>query len=186
VTANVAGGRPVGYGQLPYDAAMPPLFGAEQTLAWRADWPSGPPGEVLDRMDRLHWRTVERFGMGGARVRRDGRDATVALLGRLPLLVFEHEADVIEPERIERRWRIAGGLMVRQPSAGTLALGLARRGEGLRARVRVEAMPSRLALVPGANRLHPAFHELASNAYLAALRRLLAGSAPTPASPAHR
>jgi hypothetical protein len=149
---------------------MPPLFEAEQTLRWRADWSSRPPGELLDRMERLHWRTVERFAAGGARVRRDGRDATVALLGRLPLLVFEHEADVIEPERVERRWRIAGGLMVRQPSAGTLALGLAREGDGLRAWVRVEGMPSRLAGVPVARRLHPAFHELASNAYLRALR----------------
>jgi hypothetical protein len=156
---------------------MPPLFGAEQTLSWRADRSSPLPSELLDRMDRLHWRTVERFAVGGARVRRDGRDATVALLGRVPLLVFEHEADAIEPERIERRWRIAGGLMVGRPSAGTLALGLASEGDGVRAWVRVEGMPSRLASVPGANRLHPAFHELASNAYLAALRRLLTGSA---------
>jgi hypothetical protein len=165
---------------------MPPLFGAEQTLSWRADRSSPLPSELLDRMDRLHWRTVERFAVGGARVRRDGRDATVALLGRVPLLVFEHEADAIEPERIERRWRLAGGLMVRRPSAGTLALGLASEGDGVRAWVRVEAMPSRLAGVPIASRLHPAFHELASNAYLRALRRLLTEGAPAPAKPARR
>jgi hypothetical protein len=158
------------YSHLTYDAGMPALFDSEQTLGWRGDWPAGGPTELLDRMDRLHWRTVERFGLGGARVLRDGRDATVALLGLVPLLVFEHAGDAVEPERVERRWRIAGGLMVRRPSDGVLAIGLAREEDGLRAWVRVEGMPSRLAPVPGLNRLHPAFHEIASNGYLRALR----------------
>jgi hypothetical protein len=150
---------------------MPPLFDSEQTLRWSGEWPAAGSPELLDRMDRLHWRTVERFALGGARVRRDGRDATVALLGRVPMLVFAYEGDVVEPGRIERRWRIVGGAMVRRPPpTGTLALGLAREADGLRAWVRVESMPSRLASLPGVNRLHPAFHELASNAYLRALR----------------
>src|SRR5688572_4849710 len=98
-------------------------------------------------MERLHWRTVVRYGLGGAWIRRDGERVAVALLGRVPLLVFEREDDRIGAGEVERRWRIVGGATTRGPG-GTFRLGAAQNAERVRAWVRVEGMPSRLAGLP--------------------------------------
>ena len=151
---------------MPYDLGMPALFDAEQRLEWSGEWPADG---LLDAMERLHWRTMVRWGAGGVRVRRDGGVATVALLEVLPLLRFEDAGDRVEPGLVERRWRIVGGAATREPG-GTFALG-ASRGDGrVAAWVRVEEMPSRFAGLPLVGRLYAAYHALVSNAYLRALR----------------
>ena len=146
---------------------MPAPFDSEQTLSW--------PGEVLadasqlDHMERLHWRTVVRYGLGGAWIRREGSRVTVALLGQVPLLVFEREADRVEAGEIERCWRVVGGAATHGPG-GTFRLGAAQSGERVRAWVRVEGMPSRLAPLPLLGRVYAAYHAMVSNGYLRALR----------------
>ena len=145
---------------------MPALFDSEQRLEWPGEWPTG---ELLDALELLHWRTMARWALGGVRVRRDGGGVTVALLGRLPLLRFEREADRVEPDLLERRWRIAGGAATRGPG-GTFRIGAARGGGRVTTWVRVEGMPSRLAPLPLLGRLYAAYHALVSNADLRALR----------------
>jgi hypothetical protein len=169
---------------------------AEQVLSWEGRWPDLPPVALLDLMERLHWRSLARYGLGLVRVRR--REGAVSrpegavsrpegivscdVLGRVPALVFEREADRVEPGRIERRWRIGGGALVRLPWAdagtrGTFALGLGGENGRLRAWVRVEAFPSRFLarpLVWVAGRAYPAFHARVSFTYLEALRREIA------------
>jgi hypothetical protein len=159
---------------------------AEQALIWEGRWPDRPPGALLDLMERLHWRSVARYGLGLVRVRpravavsRAGGAMSCDALGRVPALVFEPDGDRVEPGRIERRWRIAGGALVRSVghgarTGGVFALGLAGRDGRLRAWVRVEAFPSRFLAPPLAwiaGRAYPAFHARVSFSYLEALRR---------------
>jgi hypothetical protein len=173
---------------------------AEQALIWEGRWPDRPPGALLDLMERLHWRSVARYGLGLVRVGAVSRGGTrlrvgavsCDALGRLPALVFEPDGDRVEPGRIERRWRIAGGALVRSVghgarTGGVFALGLAGGDGRLRAWVRVEAFPSRFLAPPLAwiaGRAYPAFHARVSFSYLETLRRQLSETTIRPSTPA--
>ena len=146
---------------------MPAAFDAEQTLSWTGEVLSD--AGQLDAMERLYWRSVVRHGLGGAWIKRDGDRVAMALLGRVPLLVFERAGDRVQAGEIERTWRIVGGATARGPG-GTFRLGAAQNGERVRAWVRVEGLPSRLAPLPLLGRLYAAYHATVSDAYLRALR----------------
>lgn len=161
-------------------------------MVWDGRWPDQPPGALLDLMERLHWRTVARYGCGLVRVRRSDGVVSCDAPGRVPMLVFERDGERVEPRSVERRWRIAAGVLVRPvaPDAwtrGAFALGLAGQDGRLRVWVRVEAFPSRFLAPPlawVAERAYPAFHARVSFAYLEALRRQLSETTTRPSTPA--
>jgi hypothetical protein len=168
---------------------------AEQAVVWDGGWPDRPPAALLDLMERLHWRTVARYGCGMVRVRRGEGVVSCDALGGVPMLVFERNGERVEPRSVERRWRIAAGVLVRPvaPDAwtrGAFALGLGGQDGRLRAWVRVEAFPSRFLLTGGGwlgdvlAGLYSRFHARVSFAYLEALRRQLSETTTRPSTPA--
>jgi len=153
----------------------PGELNAEQSITWHGVLPGGVALEDLPGlMERLHFAVVERYGLGGVRVRRaDGR-VVCELPGGLPGLVFEELGTVIGDGVALRRWRM-GGWLVRRGGAGTFELGIALTPA--RAWVQVERFPSVFLApaLPGPLRIvYATFHARVSLAYLALLRAQLA------------
>jgi hypothetical protein len=111
------------------------LLNSTQTLAW-----TGPPlpeamyPDLAARMDLEHFSAVSRSlpGLIRCRVRADRVDCS--LLGVIPALTFGLPTTAVEPDSVERRWNVTGGLLARRGKVfGSITFRWSRRplGNGL-------------------------------------------------------
>jgi hypothetical protein len=160
-----------------------------QHYYWMGRWPDGAAGraELLNLMERQHFRSVSRFSLWAVRCHRRGNRVDCSLPGGALAMAFVDAVARVEERRVERCWRIVPGLLARRSGAGEtehgwLRVGMERLPEGRNhAWVSVSAFPSRfLSPLPRGlaaaapvwrlvGRLYTAFHAQAGYSCLRAL-----------------
>jgi hypothetical protein len=171
---------------------------SEEHLTWPGPWPPAPALARLPALlERLHFRSVERFSLGLLRCRRRGGRVECRFLGGWPGLAFVDGGTTRRPDRVERCWTIAPGFLARPltnalapEGHGTLAVGVERMAGGrLHAWARVEGFPARfLGPAPRGvagfgrpwgwlGRAYAAVHSAAAFRFLRDVARSLGGNA---------
>jgi hypothetical protein len=153
-----------------------PRLDAEQRLAWPGRLPTQLES-LPALMERLHFEVIRRVTLGRVRPHASSAGVSCDLFGRLPVLVFHRDGDVVAPGRVVRRYRLRPGPLTRRvPDGGSFELGLTERDGETHAWVRVARFPSlMLSCPPPAPTIYADFHAHVSHAYLRVLRANLAG-----------
>ena len=107
-------GMPFAGGMTAYPGGGVDPRDGDTEIAWAG--PPLPPAvypELAVRMDHEHFSAVSRSLLGLIRCRLRADRVECSLLGVIPALTFGLPTTAVEPDSVERRWNVTGGLLAR-------------------------------------------------------------------------